>query len=104
PAEDGLLQERRDQRNISRRTDQGHAGVPVHSDLRESEVVEDLWRTLANCRALSSGESCSLEARWSPWLCTSRCSRARAKRTRQRSMPWKTKSGRTTNWKLTGRS
>ena len=39
------------------RDDQGHAGIPVHADLREGKVVEaDLWRTLANCRASSSGE------------------------------------------------
>ncbi len=57
PAKDRLLQERRDQGNVSGRADQGHAGVPVHADLREGKVVEaDLWRTLANCRASSSGE------------------------------------------------
>ena len=33
------------------------AGVPIHPDLREGEVVKaDLWRTLANCPESSSGE------------------------------------------------
>ena len=44
-AEDRFLQERRDQRDLPGRDDQGHAGVPVHADLREGKVVEaDLWR------------------------------------------------------------
>ena len=34
PAEDRLLQERRDRGNLSGRADQGHAGVPVHPELR----------------------------------------------------------------------
>ena len=45
PAKDRLLQERRNQGNVSGRADQGHAGVPVHADLREGKVVKaDLWR------------------------------------------------------------
>jgi Tfp pilus assembly protein PilN len=38
--------------------DQGHAGIPVHADLREGKVVEaDLCRQIStNCRASSSGE------------------------------------------------
>ena len=39
PAEDGLLQDRRDQGNLPGRRDQGHAGIPVHADLREGKVV-----------------------------------------------------------------
>jgi Tfp pilus assembly protein PilN len=39
--------------NLSGRGGQGHAGIPVHADLREGEVVKaDLWRRIStNCRA-----------------------------------------------------
>src|SRR5579885_569777 len=106
PAEDGLFPHGRDQGKRAGRDDQGHAGVSVHADLREGQVLKagNVWATSGKCRASSSGWWWWPGRSWFRRGCTTPSSRASATTTWRRSRSWKPSRRRTRNWKPIGRS
>ena len=106
-AEDRILHQHRNQRDLPGRHFQGNAGFQFHLDLRKGEVL-GRRKNMANFSEMSGIKQWAAVVGVGlvllPAPCTSPCSRASAKPMRRRRLRWRPSSAKTRNWNPTGPS